>query len=62
MRFGQTIVAKEKFCYAEKPIRDADVGNKVISKLVQIKANSKYLIRYLDKVIKSLVFTWLGIT
>ena len=41
----------------KKPIKiwDVNVGNIVISKLVQTKANSKYLIRYLDKDVRPLV-------
>ena len=36
-------------------IWDVSVDNMVISKLVKIKTNSKYLIGYLVKVIRSLV-------
>ena len=46
LRFGKTKIAKEKFYPAKKPIEiwDVNVGNKVISKLVKTKTNSKYLI------------------
>ena len=57
LRFGETKVIKEKF-YAPKnliKICDANVDNTVISKLAKIKTNSKYLIGYLDKVIRPLV-------
>ena len=36
-------------------IWDVNVDNIVISKLAEAKPNSKYLIRYLDKVIRSLI-------
>ena len=36
-------------------ISDVNVDNIVISKLVETKTNSKYLIGYLDKAIRSLV-------
>ena len=44
---------KEKLCAAKNPINiwDVNLDNIVISKLVKIKANSKYLIGYLDIVI-----------
>ena len=53
--FGEKEVAKKKFYGAKKPINiwDATVGNTVITKLVE--TNSKYLIGYLDKVIRPLV-------
>ena len=46
-----------KFYDAKKPINiwDVDVDNISTSKLVETKTNSKYLIGYLDKVIRSLV-------
>ena len=46
-----------KFYGAKKPINiwDVNVDNTVISKLVETKTNSKYLIGYLDKVIRPLV-------
>ena len=48
---------KESFMLQKKPIKiwDVNVDNIVISKLVKTKTNSKYLIGYLDKVIRSLV-------
>ena len=55
--FCEAKVAKEKFYGAKKPIKiwNVDVNNIVISKLVETNTNSKYLIGYLDKVIKPLV-------
>ena len=46
LRFGETKVSKEKFYRARKPINiwDVNVDNIVISKLVESKVNSKYLI------------------
>ena len=57
MRFGDRKIAKEKFYAAKRPINicDVNIDNIVISKLVQTKPNSKYLIGYLDKTIKQLV-------
>ena len=57
VRFGEKETAKEKFYAAKKPIKiwDVNVDNIVISKLVEIKTNSKYLIGYLDKDIRALV-------
>ena len=57
LRFGKTKVAKEKFYGAKKTINiwDVNVDNIVISNLVGTKTNSKYLIGYLDKVIRPLV-------
>ena len=45
------------FCAAKRPIKfwDVNVDDIVISKLVKIKINSKYLIGYLDKTIRPLV-------
>ena len=58
LRFGETKIAKEKFYAAKKPIKvwDVNADNIVISNLVKTKTNSKYLIGYLDKVIRPLVF------
>ena len=55
--FGKTKVAKEESYGAKKSIKicDIDVDNIVISKLVETKNNSKYLIGYLDEVIRPLV-------
>ena len=57
LTFGETKIAKEKFYAAKTTIRvwDVNVDNKVISKLVKTKTNSKYLVGYLHKVIRSLV-------
>ena len=55
--FGKLKVAKEEFYPAKKTINiwDVNVGNIVISKLVKTQKNSKYLIGYLDDVIRPLV-------
>ena len=57
LKFGKTKVSKEKFYSAKKHIKiwDVDVNNLVISNLVETKTNGKYLIGYLDKVIRPLV-------
>ena len=49
--------AKEEFYSTKKTINisDIDVNNIVISKLIQTKNNFKYLIGYLDEIIKLLV-------
>ena len=59
LRFGETKIANEKFYAAKKPMKiwDVNVDNIVISKLVKTKTNSKYLIIYLDKVMRPLVLT-----
>ena len=44
------------FCIIVKNIWDVNVDTIVIAKLVENKTNSKYLIGYLDKVIRPLVF------
>ena len=51
LKFGETKVTKEKIYAAKKPrkICDVNVDNIVISKLLETKTNSKYLIGYLDK-------------
>ena len=36
----------------KKKFLDVDIDNKVISKLIETKANFKYFIGYLDKVIR----------
>ena len=56
LRFSETKVTKEKFYAAKWAINfgDVNVDNIVISKLVKAKTNSKYLIEYLDKVIRPL--------
>ena len=58
VRFGEKEIAKEKFYAAKKPIKiwDVNVDNIVISKLIETKTNSKYLIGIkFDKAIKPLV-------
>ena len=49
LRFRETEAAKTVYG-AKKPINiwDVNVDNIVVSKLVETKANSKYLIEYLD--------------
>ena len=61
-RFGETKIVKQEFYGAKKKekkkktmkIWDVDVNKIVISKLVETKINSTYLIGYLDKVINCL--------
>ena len=57
MRLGKAKVEKEEFYDAKRPIKiwDVNVNKIVISKLVATKNNSKYLIGYLDEVIRPLV-------
>ena len=57
LRFGKTKIAKEEFCGAKKPIKicDVNVGSMAISKFFETRNNSKYLIGYLDEVIRPLV-------
>ena len=56
LRFDWTIEQKKNFMVQKNPnIWDVNVNNIVISKLIETKTNSKYLIGYLDKVIKPLV-------
>ena len=57
LRFGETKLTKEKLYAANKPtyMWDVNVDNIVISKLIEKKANSKYLVGYLDKAIRSIV-------
>ena len=56
LRFGETKIAKEKFYAAKDPINiwDVNFDNIVISKLIEAKTNSNYLIPYLGKVIRPL--------
>ena len=58
VKFGKKEIAKQKFYAAKKPrkIWNVNVDNIVISKLVKTKTNSKYLIGYLDKDIRPLVW------
>ena len=46
LRFGEREIAKKKFYAAKKPINiwDVNVDYIVISKLIETKANSKYMI------------------
>ena len=57
MRFGRKKVARKKFYGAKQPMNiwDVNVANTVVSKFIETKSNSNYLIGYLDKVIKPLV-------
>ena len=57
LRFYKIKVAKEQFYGAKNPLKiwDINVDNIGISKLVGIKNNSKYIIGYLDNVIRPLV-------
>ena len=57
LRFAETKLTKEKFYAAEKPIKiwNVNVDNIFILELVQTKTYPKYLIGYLDKVIRPLV-------
>ena len=57
LRFRKTIVAKQEFNDAKKPIKiwDVHVNNIVISRLVETKKNSRYLVGYLDEAIRPLV-------
>ena len=63
LRFDWTIEQKKNFMVQKNPnIWDVNVNNIVISKLIETKTNSKYLIGYLDKVIKPLVLILLKIS
>ena len=64
IKFGNTEIVKEKFYASKKPIKicDVNVDNIVISKLVKIKTNSKYLIAYLNKTIRPLILIMLKIS
>ena len=54
MRFRETKVVQENFYGARKPIniKDVNADHIIISKLAEIKTDSKYLFGYLDKFIK----------
>ena len=57
LKYGETKIAKEKSYAAKKKaikIWEVNVDNIVISNLIKTKTNSKYLIGYLDKVIRPL--------
>ena len=57
LRFGETKIANEIFYAAKKIINiwDFNIDNIVISKLIETKTTSKYLIGHLDIVIRPLV-------
>ena len=57
LRFREKKVTKEEFYATKKAIeiQDVNTDNIVISKLIETKTNSKYLIQYLDKVKRKLV-------
>ena len=61
MGFYEKKEGKWDFNGAKKAIKvwDIDVNNVVTSKLTERKNNSKYLLKYLDKVIGQLVFYYL---
>ena len=48
LRFGETEIAKGKFYAAKKPINilDFNIDNLFMSKSIEIKTSSKYLIGY----------------
>ena len=52
---GKSSKRKILWCKKATNILDVDIDNIVISKLAETKTNSKYLIGYLDKVIRPLV-------
>ena len=56
-RLAETNIAKETFYIARNPITisDVNIDSIVISKLIKTKTNFKYLIAYLDKVLRPLV-------
>ena len=58
LRFCKIKVAKEETYDTKKPIKisDLNVHNRVISKLVETKNNSQYLVGYLHEVIRPLHF------
>ena len=55
--FGKIKVAKEEFYGAKKTTKIEDIGvdNAVVSKLIDTSNNSKYLIGYLDEIIRTSV-------
>ena len=57
VKLGDRETAKERFYSAKRPIKTwkVNVDNIVISKFVNTKTTSKYLIGYLDKTIRPLV-------
>ena len=64
MVFGQTKVTKGEFYSAKKLIKiwNVNFDNIVVSKLIKTKNYSKYLIGYLDWVIRPLVLILLKIS
>ena len=61
LRFGDKEIAKEKFYTAKKTIKIWDVENIVISKLINTKTSSKYLIGIkFDKAIRALILIMPG--
>ena len=59
LRLGETKVTRENLYGAKRPINTWNVNfdNSVISKLLETKSNYKYLIGYLDAVIRTLFLT-----
>ena len=57
LNFCETKLAKEEFKGAKKPLNiwDVNINNIVVSQLISTKTHYKYLIRYLDKVIRLLL-------
>ena len=57
LSFGESKLAKEKIYAVKQPINiwDVNVNNIIISRLIEIKTNSKYLFGYLNKVIRTLL-------
>ena len=53
IQFGKKKVAREELYGTKNPIKISyvDVNNKVISKLIELKNNSKYFIGYLNEVL-----------
>lgn len=56
MVIQKTKVATEEFYGARNPTKiwDVDVANIILSKLIKTKNNSKYLIGYLNDVVRTL--------
>ena len=59
LRFGQTKTAKNQSIWFKKPINiwDNNVNNLLVLKSIKTKTNSKYLIGYLDEIIRPLGLT-----
>ena len=55
LRSGETKIANKTFYAARNIYNIVNIDNIVISNLVETKTNSKYLLGYLDKVIRPLV-------